>query len=70
MGMCASGDIFQAKVYKLLGDIKGIKTYIGDILISSRDGFENHIEQLKIIFGRLSDADLKVNAPKCSFWLK
>ena len=22
MGMCASGDIFQDKVYKLLGDIK------------------------------------------------
>ena len=25
MGMCASGDIFQAKVDKLLGDTKGVK---------------------------------------------
>ena len=25
MGMCASGDIFQAKVEKLLGDIEGVK---------------------------------------------
>ena len=33
MGMCASGDIFQAKADKLLGDIKGLKTYINDILV-------------------------------------
>ena len=33
MGMCASGDIFQAKVDKLLGDIEGVRTYIDDILV-------------------------------------
>ena len=33
MGMCASGDIFQAKVDKLLGDIEDVKTYIYDILV-------------------------------------
>ena len=37
MGMCASGDIFQYKVEKLLGDIEGIKTYIDDRLVSSKD---------------------------------
>ena len=30
MGMCASGDILQSKVDELLGDIEGVKTYIGD----------------------------------------
>ena len=39
MGMCASGDIFQSKVYKLLGDIKGVKTYIDDILFLVKDIF-------------------------------
>ena len=39
MGMCTSGDIFQAKVDKLLGDIEGFKTYIVDILVLSRDIF-------------------------------
>ena len=29
-----------------------------------------HIEQLRTIFGRLHDAGLKVNDPKCSFGLK
>ena len=37
MGMCASGDIPQSKVDELLGDIKGIKTYINDILVLSKD---------------------------------
>ena len=35
--LCASGYIFQAKVEKLLGDIKGVKNYIDDILVLSRD---------------------------------
>ena len=38
-GMCASGDIFQAKVDKLLGDIKGVKTYIDDFLLFSKNSF-------------------------------
>ena len=47
MGMCTSGDIFQAKVYKLLGDIEGVKTYIDDIIVLGKYSFENQIEQLR-----------------------
>ena len=64
MVMCASGDIFQAKVDELLGDIKDIKTYIGDIIILSKDYFKKHIEQLRIIFGRFHAAGFKVKDPK------
>ena len=70
MGMCASGDIFQAKVDKLLSDIKVFKTYIDDILVLGKVSFENHIDRLIVIFSRLRAAGLKVNAPKCSFGLK
>ena len=56
MVMCASEDIFQAKVDKLLGDIEGVETYIDDILILGKDSFENYIEQLIIIFGRMCAA--------------
>ena len=70
MGMCASGDIFQAKVDKLLSDIEGVKTYINDIIVLNKDCFRNHIEQLIMIFGRMHAVGLKVNAPKCSFVLK
>ena len=38
-GMRALGDIFQAKVDELLGYIEGVKKYIDDILVLSRDSF-------------------------------
>ena len=69
MGMCASGYLSQAKLDKLLGDIEGINNYVDDILVLGKDRFEKHIEQTRIIFGRLRAAGLKVNAPKCSFGL-
>ena len=70
MSTCASGDIFESKVDEILGDIEGVKTYIDDIIVLGKDIFEKHIEQPRIIFCRLCDAGLKVNAPKCSFGLK
>ena len=44
MGMCTSGDIFQAKVDELLGDIEGVNTYIDHILVLGKVRFEKHIE--------------------------
>ena len=70
MGMCASGYIFQAKVDELIGDIEGVKMYIGDMLVLSKYYLRNYIEQLIMIFGRLRVEGLKVNAPKCSLGLK
>ena len=64
MGMYTSRDIFQAKVYKIIGYINNVKTYIYDILVLGKDSFEKHIEQLKIIFVRLRAAGLKVNGHK------
>jgi Reverse transcriptase (RNA-dependent DNA polymerase). len=46
MGMCCSGDVFQAKVDQLLGDIEGVKTYIDDILVISKGSFDDHLKQL------------------------
>ena len=37
MGMCASGDIFQSRVDEIIGDIEGVKTYIDDMLVLSKD---------------------------------
>ena len=64
MGMCASGDIFQVKLDEILGDINIVKHYINDILVLSKDSYEKHIGQLRIIFGRLRTAGLKFNTPK------
>ena len=68
--MCNLGNIFQSKLYYLLGDIDGIKPYIDVILLLIKDRFYNKIEQLIIIIGILHDADLKVNDCSCIIGLK
>ena len=51
MGMVISGDVFQAKVYDLIGDIEGVRTtYIDDILCIGKGTFAKHLEQLEEIF--------------------
>ena len=67
MGMCASGDIFHAKVDDLIGDEKSIKMYIHDVIILIKYRFEKHIKQIRIIFRKLNAASVKFNVPKCSF---
>ena len=68
--MCASGDIFKAKVDKLLSDIEGIKKYINNIIVLGKGGLSQHIDQLRAILARLRDPGLKCNAPKFSFGFK
>ena len=70
MGLVSSGDIFQAKVNELLGDIEGVKAYIDDILVLNKGTFKDHVAQLRICFQRIRKAGLKINAKKCSFGLK
>ena len=38
MGICDSGDILQAKLDKMIGDIEVVKTYIDDILVLIKEG--------------------------------
>ena len=64
MGLCASGEIFQAKVDELLSDIKGFNTYIDDILVLDKGIFSQYIYQLIVIFVRLRNTVIKVNASK------
>ena len=70
MEMCALVDIFQSKVDELLTYLKGFKTYIGDIIVLSKDLFRKQKYQLRIIFSILRASGLKFNTPKCSFGLK
>ena len=69
MGVACSPDIFQAKIYELLGDIEGTKAYIDDILVVKKGSFDEHLEQLEEIFRRCQKANLKLNPSKCRFGL-
>ena len=70
LGICASGDIFQAKVDELIVDIKGVKTYIDNILVLVKVSLSHYIDQLRIIFARMLATGLDVNDPRCSFGFK
>ena len=69
MGVSCSPDIFQAKIYELLGDIEGTKAYMDDILVIKRGTFEEHLQQLEEVLKRCQRANIKLNAEKCSFGL-
>jgi len=69
MGVSCSPDIFQAKIYELLGDIEGTKAYIDDILVIKKGTFDEHLVQLDTIFDRCQKVGLKINAEKCRFGL-
>ena len=69
MGVSCSPDIFQAKIYELLGDIEGTKAYMDDILVIKRGTFEEHLQQLEEVLRRCQRANIKLNAEKCSFGL-
>ena len=59
--MCASGVILQDKVDKLLGDIKGIKSYINAILVLNKGRISNNIDHIRVIFARPHASHLKIN---------
>jgi len=69
MGVSCSPDIFQSKIFNLIGDIEGTKAYIDDILVFKKGSFEEHLEQLDEVFRRCKKTGLKMNAEKCRFGL-
>ena len=67
MGLCNSPDIFQEKISDLMDGLEFIRAYIDDILCLTKDTFEDHLEKLELVFDRLQNAGLKVNAVKSFF---
>ena len=67
MGLCNSPDIFQEKINELINGLEFARAYIDDLLVISKNTFEEHLEHLEQVFTRLSESGLKVNAVKSSF---
>ena len=67
MGVSCSPDIFQSKIYELLGDLEGTKAYLDDILVIHKEKFSEYLQQLEEVFRRSKKANLQLNADKCSF---
>jgi hypothetical protein len=67
MGLCNSPDIFQECIYEIFSDLDYVCVYIDDLLVMSCSTFEEHLQRLELVFSRLSEAGLKVNANNIHF---
>ena len=60
MGLCNSPDIFQEKMSELMEGLEYVCTYIDDLLIISKDLFEDHLSKVGAILERLRKAGLRL----------
>ena len=67
MGLCNSPDIFQEKMSDLMSDLEYARAYLDDLLVISKDTFEEHLEHIEKVLTRLNEASLKVNISKSTF---
>jgi len=64
IGLAIATDIFQYLMSKLMQDLEFCRVYLDDLLCITRGSFEEHLENLQLVFERLTKANLKRNAPK------
>ena len=69
MGTWDSEDIFQDKVDNLLGDTKGVKEYICDIMVLSKEFFAKNKDQLRVTVASMSSTIIKFKMSMFSFGL-
>ena len=50
-----------------MAGLEFVRTYLDDVLVITKSSFEDHLNKLERVLARLSEAGLKINAPKCSF---
>jgi Reverse transcriptase (RNA-dependent DNA polymerase) len=67
MGLCNSPDIFQEKMSNLMQGLDYVRAYIDDILAITSGDWYDHLDKLELVFQRLQQAGLKVNARKSFF---
>lgn len=68
MGLVNAPATFQRLMQKVMGDLhlKECLLYLDDIIVFSTS-FQEHLQRLDRVFGRLDDAGLKLKPSKCQF---
>ncbi|GMF63853.1 unnamed protein product [Phytophthora fragariaefolia] len=64
MGISTAPNECQACVEGILGDLPFVIVYLADILIFSEND-SDHLKHLRIVFERLRQYDVSLNAKKC-----
>ena len=67
MGISCAPDIFQDKMSALVAHLEFAWVYIDDLLVLSKDTFQDHLEKLDKVLHLIEKAGLKCNADKCTF---
>jgi hypothetical protein len=67
-GLSISPDVFQEKMSNLMFGIDFARAYLDNLLIlSTKKGFDKHLNKLEQVLTRLQEAGLKINAVKSFF---
>jgi len=66
-GITNAASIFQREMENLLSGLDMVTVFQDDILVTGSNDLE-HFENLKEVFNRLSEANLKLHPDKCSFF--
>lgn len=68
-GLCNAPSTFQRLMERIFGDqrFQSLLLYLDDIVIFS-GSFEQHIQRLEMILGRLQQKNLKLKFQKCNFF--
>lgn len=66
MGINTAPEIYQRKMFELLGDVSGVLIYMDDVIVYGSSE-EQHNNTLKIVLDRIKRCGLKLNKAKCEF---
>ena len=63
-GVMNAPAVFQQLMQRVLSGLQSVSVYLDDVIVYSAT-LEEHVSHLRIVFGRLRTAGLKLNPTKC-----
>jgi hypothetical protein len=67
MGIANSLDVFQSKINQLMDGLDYVQAYLDNILIVTKNTYEDHLRKLETDLQKLHAANLKVKIEKSAF---
>jgi hypothetical protein len=64
MGTTNSPDIFQSKINQSMDELDYVQAYLVNILILTKDTYEDHLSKLDTVLQELHASNLKVDIPE------
>ena len=64
MGVVNPPDIFQSKINQLMEGLDYVRAYLDDILIVTKNTYDDHLNKLDTVLKRLHAENLKINIEK------